>query len=133
MKAAPGGGGTGCKGLGPGAQLLQGTDEGEGPEAQRGQTLPQPSQNGILPATAENNMASESRASLEVGTEAESQGTHCWVTSTREQGAGLHKMRDTASRSLRAESQEVEVSFSRRYVGQIMRAVKPWNAVSRAL
>ena len=78
-------------------------------------------------------MASESRASLEAGTEAESQGTHCWVTSTQEQGAGLQEMHDAASRSLRAESQEVEVSFSRRYVGQIMRAVKPQNAVSRAL
>lgn len=126
-------GGTGCKGPGPGAQLLQGTDEGEGPEAQRGQTRPQPSQNGILAATAENNMASESRASLEVGSEAESQGTHCWVACTREQGANLHEVCDAASRSPRAESQEVEVSFSRRYVGQIMRAVKPWNAVSRVL
>ena len=60
MKAGPGVGGAGCKGPGPGAQLLQGTDEGEGPEAQRGQTGPQPSRNGILAATAENNMASES-------------------------------------------------------------------------
>lgn len=64
-----------------------------------------------------------------MGTKAESQERIAGSHSTQEQGASLHKVCDTASRSLRAESQEVEVSFSRRYVGQIMRAVKPWNAI----
>lgn len=107
--------------------------EGRAPGLREARCGPSRSHHAIFQATAQDSVASEGRASLEVGIEAECQGKHPGVTSTWEQGADLHGVCDRASVSLRAKSQEVDVSFSRRYVGQIMRAVKPWNAKSRAL
>ena len=108
--------------------------EGRAPGLREARCGPSPSHHAIFQATAQDSVASEGRASLEVGIEAECQGKHPGVTSTWEQGADLHGVcDDRAAVSLRAKSQEVDVSFSRRYVGQIMRAVKPWNAESGAL